>query len=78
VFTCISCQNWSHELIEVVYIIIQNRTDDDIFVTLYPKKMGTNDTYPLYPMCKDCLEIGQKEPKFRLFPVEDRFSEDKY
>jgi hypothetical protein len=40
--------------------------------------MGTYETYPIYPNCENCPEIGQKEPVFRLSPFEERFSDDKY
>lgn len=51
---------------ETLQILIQNKTDGPIFITLYPK----GDIGGLYPICEGCG--GYIETKFDLSPLNDR------
>jgi len=60
-FVLSSCKE---KVTETLQVLIQNRTDGDITVTLYPKKTTTSGE--LYPMCEGCG--GYKKTKFTLKP----------
>jgi len=60
VFCCISCKQTVRE---ELHILIQNRTNDTVHVTLFPKE----DIGGLYPVCFGCG--GHKLTKFDIYPI---------
>ena len=59
---CISCTTIVHETLQIA---IQNRTDDNLHITLYPK----GDIGGLYPECEGCG--GHRDTQFVLPPNND-------
>jgi len=64
-FCCISCKETVREELQ---ILIQNRTDSSIHITLYPQKTAST-TSNLYPVCEGCG--GHKSTNLDLYPNND-------
>ena len=64
-YCCISCKEDVHETLQIA---IQNRTDYNLYLTLYPKVLIDSGTYPI---CKGCDGGGYQRTEFVLRPNND-------
>ena len=65
---CISC-NKTESVRETLQILIQNRTENIISITLYPKK--TSESGGFYPICEGCG--GHNLTEFTLSPNDEKY-----